>query len=677
MDKVLKIYSRIVLMFLPFFFLPFIYDGFGLGKSSFLLLSGVIGLVLWVILLLSEKKVEVKYSKWFLWITILFVWALISFWKMSAGGQARSLASGLGIGTLAGLFLWSFLWLQIRSEKEAKKQMTVLTFSGLIVGLVSLVVFMIPASRLPMLFPKNNPLISISASWTVVGSLLGEVVLFLFLFMFWVRKLMAKVKGKAEFGAYFKELLSTAFFALMLFLGIYRLIKVGWVYLDLNSAWVIAVEALKNSPIFGVGLGNFVEAFSRFRPVSFNLTPMWSNTFGVSSLGILNIWTELGSVGLLIVGLMTNMVWRSRKDVAFKQMLCLGLLALILPPTFIVFVMLFWVASSSFGEVKKAKLILNVGEKGFNIMPYLASILLLGIFGFAGYKMTRVVMADYYWRQSLVATSKNDGSGAYNNQIKAIATNPNLADYRAVYAQTNLALAQNFLNVEEGQEVSDENKEKASTLIQQSVREAQAAVSLDQKISAYWTNLGSVYRSLVGVVDGTLDWSVQSYQQAAVVDPVNPGIYMELGSMMYGAEAYDSAERYFEEAVTNKQDYANAWYNWAYAAKQQDKLQLAVNRMEQALALVPADSEDYTSAKEEFDKWVEEYNKAVEQYNQQLKEQQQAQEQQTQENGDETTNQEMVTEPLTTPEPLPTMGEEGQVNVPAEELALPTEEVME
>jgi len=33
----------------------------------------------------------------------------------------------------------------------------------------------------------------------------------------------------------------------------------------------------------------------------------------------------------------------------------------------------------------------------------------------------------------LTATVKNDATGAYNNQIKAIGMNPNLADYRAMY----------------------------------------------------------------------------------------------------------------------------------------------------------------------------------------------------------------------------------------------------
>ena len=277
------------------------------------------------------------------------------------------------------------------------------------------------------------------------------------------------------------------------------------------------------------------------------------------------------------------------------------------------------------------------------------------------------MLGDYYWRASLLAASKNDGAGAYNLEIKAIGMNPNLADYRAVYSQTNLALAQAILSVEEGIELTDTEKEQASTLIQQAVREAQSAVTLDGNIPAYWSNLGSVYKALVGVVDEALDWSVQSYQQAAAIDPVSPTYNMELGSIAYGAEDYASAERYFEEVVKDKQDYANAWYNWAYAAKQQNGLQNAVTRLQQALNLISPDSEDYTKAKEELDKWNKELDEALKQYQEQLQQQQTQQQEQTGSQNQQQTS----TEPLTTPEPLPTEGIEEQVNVSSEDLQPP------
>ncbi|HOG37708.1 MAG TPA: hypothetical protein PKZ29_02180, partial [Candidatus Woesebacteria bacterium] len=603
MNKFLRIYTRLVLALMPLFFLPVIYDGFGLGKVSFLVLSGGLGLIFWVVEAIWGKKTEVKFSKGWWLIVLLGVWSVVSFLRMSQGAQARSITSPLGIGSLVGLIFWFFLWLQVRSREEYEKQLNWLTVSAVLVGITSLVVFVMPESKLPFNWPKDNPVISISNSWSVTGSLLSEVVLFGFLTVEWVRRLVKKIKNRAEFADYFKEAIVAAFLGLMVVVAGYRLVKLGWLYLDLTTSWVIAVETLKNSPLFGVGLGNFVEAFSRFRPASFNMTDMWVNMFGVSLMGIFHWWTELGLVGLGLILILMVSSWKQKNKLG---LVLLGSVVLLTPPVFLTVFLMFWVMATFLGETKEAQMILEAGETKKNIMPYIVGLLVLVIVGFAGYKMVKPVVADYYWRESLTATVKNDATGAYNNQIKAIGMNPNLADYRAMYSQTNLALARNYFEVPKGEEMTEENKQKASTLIQQAVREAQAAVGLDQKMSGYWVNLGSVYRSLIGLIDNTFDWSVQSYQQAAVFDPVNPNIKMELGSLAYGAKDYASAERYFEDAVNAKPNLANAWYNWAYAAKQQNKIQEAVTRLDQSVKLVPADSEDYEKANKELTEWKKE-----------------------------------------------------------------------
>jgi len=257
------------------------------------------------------------------------------------------------------------------------------------------------------------------------------------------------------------------------------------------------------------------------------------------------------------------------------------------------------------------------------------------------------LIADAYWRQSLLAASKNDGSMTYNLQIKAVGMNPYMADYRAVYSQTCLVLAQSFLAKEN---VTDEEKEKGSTLIQQSVREAKAAIGLDQKNADYWGNLAAIYRSLVGMVDGTADWSSQAYQQAIVFNPASPLIKLDLGGLFYATGNFESADRVFEEAVLNKQDYANAWYNWAYSAKGLNKLSEAINRLDQAIKLVPVDSSDYEKASGELSTW----KKELEELNKKQKEATQAQ--------GETKKEEVNV--LTTPEPIPTVAEKKQIVLP-------------
>jgi Tfp pilus assembly protein PilF len=650
MKMILKIYTRIVILLLPIFFLPVIYDSFGLGKISFLLLTAIIGLILWLIDLWVNKKDDLKSNKWMGWMVALLIWSLISFFRMTLGGQTRSLMSAFGIGGLTGLVIWFFLWLQVRDKEEYSKQLNFLSISAVIVGILSLIAFMIPTSKLPLLWPKNNPIVSIGAGWSVTGSLLGEAVLFLFLALEWIKRLVLKLKEKADLNDYFKEAIAVVFLGLLLLLDIYKIVKLGWGCLDLKTSWVIAVETLKNNPIFGIGPGNFVEAFSRFRPASFNLTKLWGNSFAVSGMGILQIWTELGLVGLVMVGLMIGRWLKNFGKSGFWQVGILGLAVLCLPLGYITIFLLLWVMASLLGEVKEKKLILKFGENGFNAMPAITTVLVLAIIGISGYKMVKIVLADYYWRQSLVATSNNDGTSTYNLQIKAIGLNPSMSDYRAMYSQTNLALAQNFLKKDSP---TDADKQNASVLVQQAVSEAKAATSLDGNISSYWANLAGVYSSLVGVVDGTADWSVQAYQQAISVDPVNPSLYMSEGALFYAGKDYVSAERAFELAVTNKQDYANAWYNWAYAAKQQNNLQAAVNRLKQAVSLVPTTSSDYQKANDELTSWQKELAEATQ------KQQDAAKQQQSQQQGSPTVTPTPTASSdatLKTPEVIPTSG---------------------
>ena len=645
-------------MILPVFFLPIIYDAFGLGKNVFLLTTGLVGLILWTIDLLKNKKEVILVNKWLKWVIFGLILGAVSYFRMELGGQARSVSSLLGMGGMLGLVIWFFLWMQIRDKNEYKKQINWLSISAVVVGVVSILVFIIPNSKLPFNWPEKNPLVSIGLGWSLAGGVLGEAVLFLFLLVEWAKRIAKKLKEKSDLGGYFVEAMAVVFFGLLTFLTIYKLVKMGWMYLDVRSSWAIAVETLKTKALFGVGLGNFLEAFTRFRPASYNATNLWASTLLISGMGVLHVWAELGLVGLISLILVILSVIKKRKENGFGGVLLLGILALLLPPTFLITFLLFWVVASNFDETKEVKIILPLGEKGFNILPYLLALIMLVVTIFGVYKVTKATMGDYYYRQSLVAASKNDGSGAYSNQIKAIGTNPNLADYRAVYSQTNLALASNFLNVGTGETVNAENKEKASTLIQQAVREAQAAVSLDKNVGAYWANLGAIYQSLVGTVDSALDWSVQSYQQAALIDPVNATYNMSMGSLMYGSQNYPLAERYFEEAIIDKNNLANAWYNRAYAAKQQNKLQEAVTFMQQAINLVAVDSDDYTKAKKDLDDWQKQLDEAIAQYQEQLKKQQ-AEQQQT---------EPMKTETLKTAQPLPTMGAEEKVNVPAEQL---------
>ncbi|MDD2225444.1 MAG: hypothetical protein PHP97_04790 [Candidatus Shapirobacteria bacterium] len=614
MNTILKYFVRSIFLIFPIIFIPIVLDGFGFGKNLALAVLAFVVLILWTVKLVTDKEKIVKTNK-FLWLFLIFViWSGVTFFRLDAGSKMMSLMNPMGMGTVISFFILFFVWLQVNDKEETKKQFLFLTIAGLISGIVSLVVFLLPASKLPLLIPKTDPLLSINAAWSLTGSVLAEATLFLFLIFGWLKGLLKKVKEKSDVKDYWVEAGATIFFSLLFLLDVYRVFKAGWIFLDFKSAWIIAAETFKIYPIFGVGIGNFLEAFNSFRPASFNLTSFWSGSFSSSSMGILQIWTELGVIGLVLVFYLITMVLRLKRTVKVGQLALFLAITLLLPLDLVTVFLLVWILSNNILATKETRLVLNVGENNFNVMPYVVTVLVLAGVGFGGFWTTRIFLGDFYMRKSLVAAAKNDGTNTYELQIKAIGLNPNLASYRKTYSQVNLSLAQALLSKSD---ISDDDKTKASTLVQQAVREAKAAVSLNQKNPEYWYNLAGIYKTLVGLVDGAADWSYQAYQQTVILDAVNPTYYLDMGGLLYAAGSYEQAERAFEQAATSKADFANAWYNWAYAAKQQNKIGAAVTRLEKALALVPADSSDYTTASKELETWKAELAKLTEQQAQQ------------------------------------------------------------
>lgn len=646
MKEIMKYYVRLFMFLLPILFLPMTMDPFGFGKNWLLLALGMVGMLLWVVDLLINRREGFKINKlWGLGL-LLMVWAWIGWWREPLGVRTRSFTDIGGIGTLTALGLWFFLWLQVTDKEEEKKQFGWLTVSGIIVAITSIAVFLIPASKLPIIWPKNNPILSINSIWSLSGSILSEAILVLYLVVEWGKRLVLKLRVEKVKG-YLREAAITAVLMLVLFLDLYRIFKSGWINLDGSTAWIIAAETFKRMPIWGIGIGNFWQAFNNFRPNSYNLTGVWASSFKFSSMGILQLWTEMGTVGLGLVALMVAGLVKQKKNFEYFKMLMMVVLALFLPVNLVTLMLLVWLAAGSVFETRTVPLNLKVGDKGLNILPWLSGGMIIAVTVFGGYWMFRVLLADIFIRQSLVAASKNDGGGTYNLQIKSIGMLSSMADYRSTYSQTNMALA---LTILANKAVTEDDKQKASVLIQQAVREAKAAIALDGNNPSYWSNLASIYRSLIGMVDGSADWSFQAYQQSTFLDPANVMTKLELGGLLYAANRYDEADRVFEQVVTGKQDFANGWYNWAYTAKMTNRLADAVARMTQALALVPVDSGDYEKASKELAAWQKELDAATKQAQQQAK----------------------PAETLQTPGPLPTVAKEAKVNVPTGELQPPT-----
>ena len=102
-------------------------------------------------------------------------------------------------------------------------------------------------------------------------------------------------------------------------------------------------------------------------------------------------------------------------------------------------------------------------------------------------------------------------------------------------------------------------------------------------------------------------WTVSSYQRAIILDPQNPIYRLNLGGAYYNFKNYPEAIRLFEQAVALKPDWANAYYNLAWANFQNGSYDRAIQSMNNVLKLVdknksPDDYKKVLSELEEFKK---------------------------------------------------------------------------
>ncbi|MFH1561767.1 MAG: hypothetical protein ABID04_04305 [Patescibacteria group bacterium] len=588
---------------LPLVFLPLLTDPVFTFKNFFLAFGLVLILIVAGIRLLKSKKLNYSLSS-LDWGVALFLGLNLLSWFFIAGsgGKVRSLIQPMGLGTILLSGLAYFAVAQAKGEKKNSWILTALTASGLVAGLVAVVLFLLPQNLFPWRWVS-------SSFWSPTGSVFVLLQFLLPLFVFYLVSVWKQVSLSGRVKQWFPLAVGVI---LLVFLGVtaYQVFNLKPAILGAFPSWAITVEAFKRSPLFGIGPGGFANAFHLYRPIELNASTNWFLNFVSPNSWFLNVWAETGVLGLLSLLLLFFQSLRLvRKNRFAVLVLILWLEFLVLPGNLLTVFTLFIGLALLRGAGKEKSFSLLVGETGQDAAPFLVGILLFLGAGVLGYFSGRGLWGELVFRKSLVAASENRGADTYNLQQKTIQINRFLPQYRVVFSQTNLALA-NSLSAKE--DLTDEEKTQISQLIQQSIDQAKAAVALETNDLGSWQNLAQIYQSLINAVSGAEDWALAAYQQLIGLSPTNPNLRVDFGGLLFGLKQYEAAARQFELAVNLKPDLANAWYNWAWSLKQQDRLAEAVARLQQAVSLVDLNSADYQKASEELDAWQKELGQVTE-----------------------------------------------------------------
>ncbi len=642
----MSIIISIITFFFPLFFFPLISDPVFMAKNFFLAVAVAVLLIFGGLILVKKEKLTYSIAPLDFFVILYLIANLASWFFMPRGVKSRSLIQPLGLGTIITLTIFYFIVSQTKIKNKIKTFLMPLAGSAVVLSIASILLFVLPETY--------------SAPWVKYVNLLSftsPLILTQFLFLVSILLVSQVIKMINKHGEIKQWWMAIITVVVLVGTGIslYRTIQGQPILLDWFSSWATSVEAFKRRPIFGVGPQNFNTAFSRFRPREFNQGDNWNIRFGLSHSWLLQVWAELGILGLTIfILLFIRSLKLVKKQVDLSYFLIAAWVVLfVFPGNMVALFLLYLGLALARGKGNKRAFKLAIGEKNKNAAPIIISGILIILSLLIGYFTYNLFLPEMTFYRAIQAASQNRAAETYDLQLKAINQNRFIQTYRTSFSQTNLALATNIIiqAQDQNKQLTEEESQQLQQLISQAVNEAKAAVSLEPQNVVGWENLALVYRQLVGVVEAADQWAISAYQQAIALDSVNPRLRIDYGGLLFGLGLYEDSARQFEVGVSLKPDYANAWYNWAHASKRQDKLQQAVGQLQQAASLVDRDSTDFEQVQAELDEWQRELEELEEPVIEEPEE----------------------TEEITRPEPLP----ESQLDEPIvlpEDAAPPLEE---
>lgn len=388
------------------------------------------------------------------------------------------------------------------------------------------------------------------------------------------------------------------------------------IILSPTASWSVAISTMKNlkNVLIGVGPSNYIKAFNLYKPNWMNNTPLWNIQFSQGANFPLTLIVTLGLFGLITWLIFALVIIKQTKKInpvtkpIHSMLITTILLQLFLPVNVVMLVfqavlVIFWVASERERfHLNKLTLENILSKVNFlkNKTKYVSRALIgLSIVICAGliYLTIQASYSSFLMFKASKSALNNDLVKTYNFQHQAIKLNPLLDTNRRKYAITNLLIAS---VIPQKADLTNDDKERFATLIQETIREGKAAIYLDQNDLNNWQNLAQIYQTLSGVAENSEEWAVKSYSDAIRLSPNNPQLRVALGGVLFNAKEYEEALKLFSQAATLKPDYANAYYNAANTFKMLRKFDQAKAAYQKTLVLLQADSEDYLKAADEL-----------------------------------------------------------------------------
>lgn len=374
--------------------------------------------------------------------------------------------------------------------------------------------------------------------------------------------------------------------------------------LSYTSSWSIALDALKSmrSLLFGIGISNYSLLYTSVRPLTINASELFNLLPQSATSELLTLLPTAGilaTMSLLYIMLKTFIL--SRNNILFTPVILTIISFFIIPSSLIQYLLLF----IFYGILTTDQQSLTSHLKNHSNLLVAAVILVLN--GLYLYPTGSNYLSEYYINRAQRAISANESQVAYDSHLRALTVSPKISNYYISFADISFRLA---LALSQKPNLSDEDRQNISKLIQQSIESCKNAISLRPNDSRSWVALAKIYQNLLNVAQGADNFALEAYTKAVSLDRANPELRVELGNLFnhlatLPQNASSSATlraRALNEISTSlqlKNDFAAAYYSLAKIYIQTGESAKAQTAFDLALKYLDPESPEYARVQSE------------------------------------------------------------------------------
>ncbi len=593
--------------------LPFTSNLIVHSKLYLLFIAALVGTVIFIANSIRTKKMEFVLSPILLPLSLFGVFAFISSQFTRQYPMENYLDFG---GAFIAMVLIAIIGSNLFSKKQAPSFITVLSVGAAVVVIDSLLQLVGYGSSQLFGWMLNVP-VEPGTQFTLVGSSRAAF------------QVVALALTGVVAGAFVEKKVQPIRLASLLFLiiglGLY-----GWVLVtnqagagsnpSFSASWSIALDSLKTpqNALIGIGPSNYKNAYNAFRPVWLNNTDQWTIPFTQGANAPLTIMTTMGFTGLIswlwLVILSFLQLRRSSASSRPVLLILLGTFVFQLLTTFNYPILLLqalllglYISSEhdrfnsvQIGHIKASIFKSHGSHYAYESMVplYLISATLgVGVL-FFGWHTAKSYMAFTSMFSSYKAAQANNVVRSYELNQRAIALNPYLDTFHREYASTNMALA---IALSNKTDITEQEQQQVGQLLQQAVREARNATTLDPNDTENLVILAQIYQDMIAVTEEAQQWSIDAYTRAIETNPTNPFLRILLGNVFAQLEEHQTAINLYNQAIELKPDIPEAYYRIAQSLIAVEQFQQAETALRATLSLLDESTEEYKAVQQQLE----------------------------------------------------------------------------